>query len=37
MKYVDHDEEFFKSISQAAEKVTYRFNTIKKVITEVLS
>ena len=37
MYYVDDDEEFFKSISQAAEKVTYRFNTIENIIREILS
>jgi hypothetical protein len=35
--YVDNDRDFFKSISQAAEKVQYRFSTIEKIIQEVLS
>jgi hypothetical protein len=35
--YVDNDRDFFKSISQAAEKIQYRFSTIEKIIQEVLS
>ncbi len=35
--YIDQDDEFVKSISQAAEKVIYRFGTIEKIIQEVLS
>lgn len=31
------DDEFVKSVSQAAEKVNYRFSTIEKIIQEVLS
>lgn len=34
--YIDHDNEFGKSISQAANKITYRFNIIEKIIQEVL-
>jgi hypothetical protein len=34
--YVDNDREFFQSISQAAEKVEYRFTTVEKIIREVL-
>ncbi|MBW4622264.1 MAG: DUF262 domain-containing protein [Cyanosarcina radialis HA8281-LM2] len=34
--HVDNDESFFKSISQAAEKVEYRFSIIEKIIKEVL-
>jgi hypothetical protein len=36
MHYIEKDEEFAKSISQAAEKVNYRFMTIEKIIQEVL-
>lgn len=35
--YVDNDQDFFKSISQAAEKVQCRFSTVEKIIQEVLS
>jgi hypothetical protein len=35
--YVDNDKEFLASISQAANKVRYRFKTIEKIIQEVLS
>jgi hypothetical protein len=35
--YVDDDQEFLASISQAANKVDYRFSTIEKIIQEVLS
>jgi Protein of unknown function DUF262 len=35
--YVDNDKEFLASISQAANKVEYRFKTIEKIIQEVLS
>ncbi len=35
--YIDKDKEFVKSISQAANKVDYRFNTIEEIIQEVLS
>lgn len=34
---VDSDKEFMKSISQAANKIDYRFRTIEKIIKEVLS
>ena len=34
--YVDTDQEFLSSISQAANKVNYRFSTIEKIIQEVL-
>jgi hypothetical protein len=37
MKYIEKDEEFVKSISQAANKVSYRFSSIKKILKEVLS
>ncbi|MFN6565082.1 MAG: DUF262 domain-containing protein [Nostoc sp. ChiSLP01] len=33
---VDNDKSFLESISQAAGKVQYRFNTIEKIIQEVL-
>lgn len=33
----DNDREFLESISQAANKVEYRFSTIEKIIKEVLS
>ena len=35
--YVDNDKEFNSSISQAANKVGYRFRTVEKLIQEVLS
>lgn len=35
--YADKDKEFLKSISQAADKVGYRFRTVEKIISEVLS
>ncbi len=35
--YADNDKEFFSSISQAENKIEYRFSTIKKIIQEVLS
>jgi hypothetical protein len=35
--YTDKDQEFLKSISQAANKVEYRFKTVEKIILEVLS
>lgn len=35
--YIDQDDEFVRSISQAAEKVIYRFCTIEKIIQQVLS
>jgi len=34
--YIDNDKYFLESISQAAEKVQYRFSTIEKIIQEVL-
>lgn len=34
--YVDSDREFLTSISQAAEKIEYRFTIIEKIINEVL-
>jgi Protein of unknown function DUF262 len=37
MDNIEKDEEFVKSISQAAEKVSYRFMTIEKIIQEVLT
>ncbi len=37
MDYTDNDQDFFKAISQAANKVEYRFKTIEKIIREVLS
>lgn len=36
VRYIEHDEEFVKSISQAADKVNYRFQTIEKIVREVL-
>ncbi|MBD1884709.1 DUF262 domain-containing protein [Microcoleus vaginatus] len=36
-KYVDDDREFLTSISQAAEKIEYRFRIIEKIIQEVLA
>lgn len=36
MDYADRDKEFLKSISQAADKVEYRFTIIGKIISEVL-
>ncbi len=36
-KYVDKDQEFIKSISQAQDKIEYRFETIEKIIREVLN
>jgi hypothetical protein len=35
--YVDSDGEFLTSISQAAEKIEYRFRIIEKIIQEVLA
>ncbi|NET62270.1 MAG: DUF262 domain-containing protein, partial [Symploca sp. SIO2E6] len=37
INYIDTDQEFLASISQAAKKVKYRFSTIEKIIQEVLS
>ncbi len=37
MDYADNDNEFLKSISQASNKVEYRFRTVEKIILEVLS
>jgi hypothetical protein len=37
VNYIEQDEEFVKSISQAAEKVNYRFQTIEKIVREALS
>lgn len=37
ISYVDNDKEFLASISQAANKVGYRFSIIEKMIQEVLS
>lgn len=34
--YTDKDQEFLKSISQAANKVEYRFKTVEKIILEIL-
>ncbi|MDY6802669.1 MAG: DUF262 domain-containing protein [Cyanobacteriota bacterium] len=36
-EYADSDSDFFKSISQASEKIEYRFTTIEKIIEEVLN
>jgi hypothetical protein len=36
-KYVDSDREFLASISQAAEKIEYRFTIIEQIIQEVLA
>lgn len=36
VRYIEQDEEFVKSISQAADKVNYRFQTIEKIVREVL-
>ncbi|MGD1702157.1 DUF262 domain-containing protein [Dapis sp. BLCC M229] len=36
-KYVDKDKEFAKSISQAQDKIEYRFETLEKIIQEVLN
>jgi len=36
INYVDNDKEFLSAISQAANKVEYRFITIEKIIQEVL-
>jgi hypothetical protein len=35
--YADNDKNFFSSISQADNKIEYRFSTIEKIIQEVLS
>ncbi len=37
VKYVDNDAEFLESISQAANKIEHRFETVEKIIKEVLS
>lgn len=37
ISYMDKDKNFLKSISQASEKVQYRFSTIEKIIQEVIS
>jgi len=37
INYVDSDREFMISISQAAEKIEYRFRIIEKIIQEVLA
>ncbi|MEO1378527.1 MAG: DUF262 domain-containing protein, partial [Cyanobacteria bacterium J06635_10] len=37
IKKSDNDKEFLESISQAANKIEYRFSTIEKIIQEVLS
>lgn len=37
INYVDNDKEFLSSISQAANKVGYRFKIVEKIIREVLS
>ena len=36
-EYVDNDKEFLKSRSQAQDKIEYRFETVKKIIEEVLN
>ncbi|MEM7757186.1 MAG: DUF262 domain-containing protein [Cyanobacteria bacterium P01_A01_bin.40] len=35
--YLDKDQKFLKSVSQAANKVDYRFRTIEKILKEVIS
>lgn len=35
--YVDDDQDFFKSISQAADKVEYRFTIINQIIQKILT
>jgi hypothetical protein len=37
VNYVDNDAEFLESISQAANKIEHRFETVEKIIQEVLS
>ncbi len=37
INYVDNDKEFLSSISQAANKVEYRFEIVEKIIRELLS
>jgi hypothetical protein len=37
MDYIDKDKEFIRSIYQTASKVEYRFKTVEKIISEVLS
>lgn len=37
VNYVDNDAEFLQSISQAANKIEHRFETVEKIIQEVLS
>ncbi|OCQ89021.1 hypothetical protein BCD64_04590 [Nostoc sp. MBR 210] len=37
IKYMENDIEFVNSISQAANKINYRFQTIEKIVREVLS
>ena len=37
VKYIEKDKEFLQSISQAANKIDYRFNKIEEIIQEVLS
>lgn len=36
ISYADNDKDFFSSISQAENKVEYRFSIIEKIIQEVL-
>ncbi|MFW9265321.1 DUF262 domain-containing protein, partial [Nostoc sp. CALU 546] len=36
IKYVDNDTEFLVSISQAANKIEHRFETVEKIVQEVL-
>ncbi|RAM48443.1 MAG: DUF262 domain-containing protein [Hapalosiphonaceae cyanobacterium JJU2] len=36
VRYIEEDDEFVKSISQAADKVNYRFNKIEKIVREAL-
>ncbi|BBD59575.1 hypothetical protein NIES2109_23630 [Nostoc sp. HK-01] len=36
VRYIEQDEEFVKSISQAADKVNYRFQTIERIVREAL-
>ncbi len=37
VKYINHDGDFVKSISQAANKIKYRFSIVEKLIQDALS
>lgn len=37
VKYINHDSDFVKSISQAANKIKYRFSIVEKLIQDALS